>query len=246
MDITELIMKEEHPPHRLGYKRVLSALPRLLLKLTLFVTILIVSTHLFHSKPGTYAPLARLESVQVKLGPWMDHFMVPSHSGQGVFENIVKKERTVGEILTILEKYPTGLASGIKKGIADLIYEEATRNNQDPKFIVALIATESSFQTRSVSEQGAMGLMQIMPSVAQSIAKEMGIEWSGEHTLFNPFINIKMGVYYLSQLMGDFNDFGTALTAYNYGPTYIRTLLEKNQKIPADFYRKLLDAYKNL
>ena len=243
MDRTELIMKEEHPPHCPVCKRVVLALPRLLLKLTLFASILIVSTHLFHSHPGIHSPAA--DQDQEALGLRMDD-VVPSHSDQGLFDKIVKKERTVREILRVLERYPTGLASGINKKIADLIYEEATRNNQDPKFILALIATESSFQNWSVSEQGAMGLMQIMPSVAQSIAKEMGIEWGGDRTLFNPFINIRMGVYYLSQLAGDFQDFGTALTAYNYGPTYIRNLIEKNQKIPSDFYHKLLDAYKKL
>jgi hypothetical protein len=246
MEITELLMKEEHPPHRPGYKKVFLALPRILPKLALFATILIVSTHLFHSDPGVYSPATGLQHLQDRLGPLVENFMIPSHSGEGLFNKIVNKEKAVLEILTVLERYPTGLASGMRKGIADLIYEEATRNNQDPKFILALIATESSFQNRSVSQQGAKGLMQIMPSVAQSIAKEMGIEWRGDHTLFNPFINIKMGVYYLSQLVVDFNDFGTALTAYNYGPTYIRTLIEKNEKIPADFYRKLLDAYKKL
>ena len=51
--------------------------------------------------------------------------------------------------------------------------------------------------------------MQIMPYVAESIAKEMGIEWSGDRTLFNPFLNIKMGVHYLSRLLLDFKDPGT-------------------------------------
>ena len=100
----------------------------------------------------------------------------------------------------MLERQPTGLANVTKEELAEVIYEEAIRYNHDPKFILALIAIESSFQNWSVSEQGAKGLMQIMPYVAESLAQELGIEWSGDRTLFNPFLNIRMGIYYLSQL----------------------------------------------
>ena len=119
-----------------------------------------------------------------------------------------------------------------KEELAEVIYEEAIRYNHDPKFILALIAIESSFQNWSVSEQGAKGLMQIMPYVAESLAQELGIEWSGDRTLFNPFLNIRMGSYYLSQLIHEFKDLRLALTAYNYGPTYIKGLKERNEKIP--------------
>ena len=70
-----------------------------------------------------------------------------------------------------------------REELAEVIYEEALRYNQDPKFILALIAIESSFKNSSVSEKGAKGLMQIMPYVAESLAQEMGIEWSGDRTL---------------------------------------------------------------
>ena len=130
-----------------------------------------------------------------------------------------------------------------KEELAEVIYEEATRNNQDPKFILALIAIESSFQNWSVSERGAKGLMQIMPHVAESIAQELGIEWSGDRTLFNPFLNIKMGVHYLSRLLLDFKDPGLALTAYNYGPTYVKGLIEKKRKVPQHFYEKIASTY---
>jgi soluble lytic murein transglycosylase-like protein len=97
-----------------------------------------------------------------------------------------QREQTVREILEVLEKQPTGLANVTKEELAEVIYEEANRYNHDPKFILALIAIESEFKNWSVSEQGAKGLMQIMPYVAKSLAHELGIEWSGDRTLFNP------------------------------------------------------------
>ena len=157
-----------------------------------------------------------------------------------------QRDETIREILGVLERQATGLADVTKEELAEVIYEEATRHNHDPKFILALIATESSFRNWSVSEQGAKGLMQIMPYVAESIARELGIEWSGDRTLFNPFLNIRMGIHYLSRLVLDFNDLGVALAAYNYGPTYVKGLIERKERVPVNYYRRILTAYKSL
>ena len=127
--------------------------------------------------------------------------------------------------------------------LATVIYEEATRYNHDPKLILALIATESSFKNASVSERGAKGLMQLMPDVAEAIAQELGIEWTGDHNLFDPVINVKLGIYYLSRLTDDFKNPGLALTAYNYGPSYTRSLVNRRQRVPLNYYRRVLAFY---
>jgi soluble lytic murein transglycosylase-like protein len=157
-----------------------------------------------------------------------------------------QRERTIREILEVLEKQSTGLANVTKEELAEVIYEEAIRYNHDPKFILALIAIESSFQNWSVSEQGAKGLMQIMPYVAESLAQELGIEWGGDRTLFNPYLNIRIGSYYLFQLIKEFNDPRLALAAYNYGPTYIKGLKERNEKIPTNYFYRIRTVYENL
>jgi soluble lytic murein transglycosylase-like protein len=159
---------------------------------------------------------------------------------------IDQKEQTIREILEVLERQPTGLANVTKEELAEVIYEEALRYNHEPKFILALIAIESEFKNWSVSEQGAKGLMQIMPYVAKSLAQELGIEWSGDRTLFNPYLNIRLGIYYLSQLILDFKDVRVALTAYNYGPTYIKGLMERKEGIPLNYYRKFVTTYQNI
>lgn len=218
MELNEPLIRMGSPPHSINYKKIGSLLFRILRKVTLFILMFLLSFYLPNITPGTK--------------------LLPS--------GIQEKEKTVKEIREVLERYPTGLANGIKEELADVIYEEATRFNQDPKFILALISIESSFQNWSVSERGAKGLMQIMPYVAQSLAQEIGIEWGGDRTLFNPFLNIRMGIYYLSQLILDFDDIGIALAAYNCGPTYVKSLIEKQQRIPDDYYRKVLSVYQSL
>ena len=160
--------------------------------------------------------------------------------------DLSQREETIREILEVLERQPTGLANVTKEELAEVIYEEATRYNYDPKFILALIATESEFYTWAVSEKGAKGLMQIMPYVAESLAQDLGIEWSGDRTLFNPYLNIRMGIHYLSRLMLDFKDVEVALTAYNYGPTYVKGLIERKERIPRQYYHKFLTAYRSI
>jgi soluble lytic murein transglycosylase len=85
-----------------------------------------------------------------------------------------------------------------------------------------------------------------MPYVAESIAHDLGIEWKGDLTLFDPYINIRIGIHYLSQLILDFNDLRIALTAYNYGPTYVKGLIERKQQIPVHYYRRVLTVYQTL
>jgi len=160
--------------------------------------------------------------------------------------DLSQREQTIRGILEVLERQSTGLANVTKEELAEVIYEEATRYNHDPKFILALIFTESEFYNWAVSQKGAKGLMQIMPYVAESLAPDLGIEWSGDRTLFNPYLNIRIGIYYLSQLMHDFKDVGTALTAYNYGPTYVKGLIERKQRIPHEYYRRFLTVYKSI
>jgi len=224
MELNEALIRIEHPPHIGTYNKNRLSPLRILRKVALFVVIFVFSFHLSFPLGIKYLPTG-LQYLSAE------------------FEG---RQQAIREILEVLERHPTGLASVTKEELAEVIYEEATRHNLDPKFILALIAIESSFQNWSVSEQGAKGLMQIMPYVAESLAQELGIEYSGDRTLFNPYLNIKMGTYYLTQLTKDFNDIRLALAAYNYGPTYIKSLIEKKEGIPLNYNRKFLTAYQNI
>jgi hypothetical protein len=36
------------------------------------------------------------------------------------------------------------------------------------------------------------------------------------------------------------------LTAYNYGPTYVKNLIERKERIPRDYYRRFLTTYQSI
>jgi len=122
--------------------------------------------------------------------------------------------------------------------LAKLIREESQNYGLDPFLILAIIQVESEFFPRAVSPKGAMGLMQIMPETAEFIAGELGVSIDGIKSLYNPFINVRLGVYYLSMLIDRFKSVEWALHAYNAGPSFINTAnLERG--IPA-YVRKVL------
>ena len=242
MSVNFSIRKVDHPPHgNRDQSDKIRHTPRIFFFSILLVTVFTLR-FLLPNLPGyqKIRPDSRTVLETIERYP----VLKPLYSL--INPDTVRKEKTVQEILAVLEKHETGLANVMMEQLAEVIYEEATRNNHDPKFILALIAAESSFRNWSVSERGAKGLMQLMPYVAESIACELGIEWGGDRTLFDPLLNIKMGVHYLSRLFFDFKDTGLAVTAYNYGPTYVRGLIEKKEKIPHHFYEKIVPTYHNL
>jgi hypothetical protein len=234
MESNEALIRREHPPHRITDKRDRR------LKAPGWARIETIPETINCGKKNHSNPRIFLKLILFTIA-----FILFFH-----FPNFIpdfsQREQTIREILEVLERQPTGLANVTKEELAEVIYEEATRHNQDPKLILALIATESEFYNWAVSEKGAKGLMQIMPYVAESLARELGIEWSGDRTLFNPYLNIRIGIHYLSQLMLDFKDVRTALTAYNYGPTYVKGLIERKERIPHNYYRKFLTAYQSI
>jgi soluble lytic murein transglycosylase-like protein len=90
-----------------------------------------------------------------------------------------------------------------------LIRKVAQDTALSPQLLHAVIAVESGFDARAVSNKGALGLMQLMPLTAQRF---------GVRDPFDPAQNIAGGAAYLKSLLELFNgDLQLALAAYNAG-----------------------------
>lgn len=86
-----------------------------------------------------------------------------------------------------------------------------------PAYVIAsVINTESSFNRKAVSDRGAVGLMQILPSTAEWVCDKIGEEYD-YNKLFIADFNIKVGSHYLAYLINKFNNLSTAIVAYNAG-----------------------------
>ncbi len=82
------------------------------------------------------------------------------------------------------------------------IEQEAAKNGLDPYMVASLIRQESEFNPGAVSSANAFGLMQLLPSVGRSMAKQEGIHHFNDGELFNPETNIRLGTRYLKQTLG--------------------------------------------
>lgn len=107
----------------------------------------------------------------------------------------------------------------------NLIMEECKRYAIDPYLVAGLIRQESVFNPTAISRVGARGLMQLMPTTARQVARRQGIGQVTAADLYNPVMNIKLGVFYLSQRLGEFGRFEYAAAAYNAGPGRVRQWL---------------------
>ena len=87
----------------------------------------------------------------------------------------------------------------------------------DPYLVAAIIKTESGFDKDVISSMGAVGLMQIMPSTGEWIARQLNIENFSIDMLKNKDVNIEMGCWYLNYLKGQLKHRNEILAAYNGG-----------------------------
>lgn len=100
----------------------------------------------------------------------------------------------------------------------ETIEREARRRELDPYLVASIIRQESGFEPTTVSNAGAVGLMQIMPQEAARIASAAGLQAITREQLFDPHENIAMGAAEFSQKLAamDGNHI-LAIAAYNAG-----------------------------
>jgi soluble lytic murein transglycosylase len=116
-----------------------------------------------------------------------------------------------------------------------IIENYAAQYGVDPFLVVAVIREESKFLPQSESHKGATGLMQLMPSTAQSIAESIGDKSFSNVDLLKPEKNIQYGTWYLSSLQKVFsNDTTLVIAAYNGGRGHVQEWISAGQIDPGN------------
>jgi len=114
-----------------------------------------------------------------------------------------------------------------------IVRAHAAKNRLDAALVAAVIYEESRFRPHAVSNVGAMGLMQLQPVTAETIARRTGGTSFRVSDLYDPDINVSYGSWYLRQLIDKYGDERLALAAYNAGETTVDRWLREGKGIAA-------------
>jgi soluble lytic murein transglycosylase len=117
--------------------------------------------------------------------------------------------------------YPLNYWSAIK--------EQAKLRRLDPYYVAGLIRQETIFNPQARSRANAIGLMQLLPSTGQFVARKYSVGGGriSVADLYNPMINLQLGTGYLEQLVGEFSRLEYVAAAYNGGPTRVSRWLRE-------------------
>ena len=158
---------------------------------------------------------------------------------------------------TKAERDPERDATGTKRVINDAKDAKSTTKriaeqyDVEVELILALVKTESTFNPKAISRNGAVGLLQLMPLTARGLGlKVPSYENVRKPTpnpsideRFHPIKNLRAGVKYLHEMLERYDgDYSLSLAAYNVGPGKVR----KNGKLTRSAERhvgKVLERY---
>ena len=121
-------------------------------------------------------------------------------------------------------------------GFLPLVQEKAGIYDIDPILIFSVIRQESLFDPVALSHSSAYGLMQIIPSTGNAIAKELGMDISSDlNQLFDPDVNLTFGCFFLKRLLDRFDqNMVFALASYNAGPGAVTSWQERFAHLDID------------
>lgn len=137
--------------------------------------------------------------------------VLPAEWREGV---TFKSEEQVAELKPIETQQDTVAAPDLplpQFRYANLVLPLSEKYGMDWKLVAAVMAIESNYNPRAISEKGAIGLMQLMPSTAALYSVN-------SKELFNPKKNIEAGVLHLKMLNDRYDgDLSRIIAAYNSG-----------------------------
>ncbi len=117
------------------------------------------------------------------------------------------------EAVYIKSTYKPNMSTSKIKHLLIYINGLCEHYNLNYNLVKSVISTESGWNYKAKSGAGAKGLMQIMKACAT--------DYKTPHSeMYDPYVNVTIGIKYLSKLTKRFEDTQTALVAYNEGPRH--------------------------
>jgi soluble lytic murein transglycosylase len=115
------------------------------------------------------------------------------------------------------------------------------QNGLDPYMVASLIRQESEFNALAISHANAVGLMQLLPKVGKTVAKQVKLKGFSAPQLYTPAVNLELGTHYFKEMVDKYNgQFEYALAAYNAGTDRVGDWLgEGHYRDPQEFVESI-------
>jgi soluble lytic murein transglycosylase-like protein len=160
----------------------------------------------------------------------------PAEATEGARPPRAETDPSVAAIEGYLAARNTGLIREEVAVLARTLVAEARRHRLDLALVMAVMHVESRYQNFAISPAGAIGLMQILPSTGEELARREGIPWQGSQTLLDPATNVRLGIVYLRELSDRYRgDLRAALAAYNWGPGHVDRRIQEGVELPSEY-----------
>jgi soluble lytic murein transglycosylase-like protein len=122
---------------------------------------------------------------------------------------VVQPREVAARVHEPLPETVSNVAVPLSSNVVEMINQIATAYGVEGPLVHSVIRAESNYNAVAVSNKGAMGMMQLIPSTARRF---------GVQNPFDPKQNIEGGVRYLRFLLDYYkNDYKKAIAAYNAG-----------------------------
>ncbi len=117
------------------------------------------------------------------------------------------------------------------------VVKRARDQSLNPAWVFAVVRQESAFTANARSPKGALGLMQLLPRTARSLARRLNARLNGTGGLLEADTNIRLGSAYLRRLLDDLDGHpALATAAYNAGPSRVKSWQPDEKEEPADLW----------
>jgi soluble lytic murein transglycosylase-like protein len=155
--------------------------------------LLVASSGSAPPRPGEGAPRLAAETARV------DKPRSPRLGARGIIEDLAS---------VVARRYR--ISGEATQTFVETAFREARRHELDPLLVLALIAVESRFNPVAQSEQGALGLMQIIPRFHRD-----KLDGARDGVLLDPRRNIELGTRVLKEYIRRAGNEDSGLQLYN-------------------------------
>lgn len=123
---------------------------------------------------------------------------------------------------------------------AEAIAQAEQKTSTEAELIYSIMRQESSFDPQARSPMDAVGLLQLLPEVAQKVAKRINAPYNGFEDLNNEATNILLGADLLKKQQERFeNHFILYVASYNASDSAVRQWRERNKGDSIEFIENI-------